>query len=31
MATHPWSLSHAIMTEQDRLNAGITKVDLDHF
>ncbi|KAJ3962688.1 hypothetical protein N0V92_000582 [Colletotrichum tropicale] len=25
MATHPWSSTHAIMTEQDRLNAGITE------
>ncbi|KAL6862462.1 hypothetical protein ACO1O0_002695 [Amphichorda felina] len=25
MATHPWSSTHSIMTEQDRHNAGITE------
>lgn len=25
MATHPWSSTHSIMTEADRLNAGITE------
>jgi len=31
MATHPWSSTHTIMTEQDRLNASITEVCLDRF
>ena len=26
MATHPWSSTHSIMTEQDRHDAGITEV-----
>ncbi|KAK2616583.1 hypothetical protein QQS21_000406 [Conoideocrella luteorostrata] len=25
MATHPWSSTHAIMSEKDRINAGITE------
>ncbi|KAJ4144931.1 hypothetical protein LMH87_003798 [Akanthomyces muscarius] len=25
MATHPWSSTHAIMSEQDRINAGISE------
>jgi O-acetylhomoserine/O-acetylserine sulfhydrylase-like pyridoxal-dependent enzyme len=28
MATHPWSSTHSIMSEQDRLDAGVTEVDL---
>lgn len=31
MATHPWSSTHSIMTEQDRHNAGITEVLLTAF
>lgn len=28
MATHPWSSTHSIMSEEDRIKAGITEVNI---